>query len=124
MALADITIADGQGTPVNHTFSYVGTVNGNRVVRSELTANPEQPISLTMAHSESKRGGVTTKSHMARFDVTILDTDGSAHVANIRVMSDIPNPINSAALQANLLAYGKNFLSHALADDWLMGSVG
>lgn len=123
MALADITLADGQGTPVNHVFTYTGTVN-NRVIRSELTANPETPITLTMAHSESKKGGVTTKSHMARIDFTILDGDGVAYTPNIRIVTDIPNPVNSTALQDNLKALAKNFLANAVATGWFQGSVG
>lgn len=124
MALADITLADGQGTPANHVFTYVGTVN-NRVIRSEIAASPEVPKQLSYAHSESKRGAVTTKSHLMRVDVTVLDSDGiTPYTANIRVMMDVPNPILSDALLADLAAYVRNWASAATVQAWGKGSVG
>lgn len=124
MALADITLNDGQGTPAAHVFTYVGTVN-NRIVRSEIAAAPETPQYLTHAHSESKRNGVTTKSHLLRIDKTVLDGDGiTPHTANIRVMCDIPNPILSDALLADLAAYVRNWASAVNVQAWGRGSVG
>lgn len=124
MALADITLNDGQGTPVAHTFAYVSAIN-NRVIRSELAAPAETPRTLTMAHSESKKGGVTVKSHLLRFDVTLLDTDGiTPYTANIRVMADVPSRILSDALADDFAAYVRNYLSSANARAWLKGSVG
>lgn len=124
MALADITLNDGQGTPQPHVFTYVSTVN-NRVIRSEIAAPPETPRVLSYAHSESKRNGVTTKSHLMRVDWTILDSDGiTPHTANIRVMADIPNPILSDALLADLAAMVRNWALAATVQLWGKGSVG
>lgn len=124
MALSDITLNDGQGTPVAHTFTYTGTVN-NRVIRSELAANPEAPLQMTHAHTESKRNGVTTKSHLLRFDITELDSDGvTPYTANIRIMADIPNPILSDALLADMAAYVRNWALAATVQSWGKGSVG
>lgn len=124
MALADITLADGQGTPVNHTFTYTGTLN-NRVIRSELTAPPETPRSLQIAHSSSTKSGITTKSHLMRIDLTVLDSDGvTPYTANIRIMADIPNQILSDALLADMAAYVRNWATAQTVKDWGKGSVG
>lgn len=124
MALADITLADGQGTPVNHTFAYIGTTNG-RVIRSELAASPEEPLHLTFGHSESARNGVKVRSHLMRIDRTKLDSDGiTPHVMNIRLMADVPNPVLSDAIADDLAAYVRNWATSANVRAWLKGSVG
>lgn len=124
MALADITLADGQGTPVNHTFTYIGTVNG-RVVRSELAASPEEPLTLTFGHQEGLKNGVKVKSHLMRIDRTKLDSDGvTPHVMNVRLMADVPNPVFSDAVADDLAAYVRNWATSANVRAWLKGSVG
>lgn len=124
MALADITLADGQGSPVNHTFTYIGTENG-RVVRSEMAAPAEEPITLVHAHSQRKVGGKVLRSHLLRVNVTVLDDDGvTPYTANIRLASDVPDPIMSDALADDLAAYIRNWASSANVRAWLKGSVG
>lgn len=124
MALADITLNDGQGTPVAHTFSYTGTV-ANRVIRSDFSAAAEEPLTLTMAHSEATRSGVKTKSHLLRIDRTELDSDNvTPHACNIRLMCDIPNPVLSDALADDFAAYIRNWATSANVRAWVKGSVG
>lgn len=124
MALADITLNDGQGTPVAHTFSYVRG-DGQRVVRNDFAANPETPLTLTHGHQDRKMGGVNGKSHLMRIDKGILDGDGvTVHVPNIRVMADIPNPVLSDALADDLAAFVRNWATSANVRAWLRGSVG
>lgn len=124
MALADITLNDGQSTPVAHTFTYVSTQN-NRVIRSDFAASPETPLTLSMAHSEAKKSGVTVKSHLLRVDKTVLDTDGiTPHLTNIRLMADVPNPVLSDELADDLAAYIRNWATGANIRAWLKGSVG
>lgn len=124
MALADIIIADGQSTPVNHTFAYIGMVN-NRVVRADLSQNPETPLTLTTAHSEYNKSGVKGKSHLQRFDKTLMDSDGvTPHVSNIRLMADVDNAVLSDALADDLAAFIRNWATAANVRLWLKGSVG
>lgn len=124
MALADITLADGQGTPANHVFTYIST-QSNRVIRSELAAPPEQPLLLTFAHSETKISGANGKSHLMRIDKTVLDTDGiTQYKANIRLAADIPNSILTDGLADDLAAYIRNWATSANVRNWLRGSVG
>lgn len=124
MALADITLNDGQGTPVAHTFTFISATN-NRIVRSDLAAAPEAPLTLTIAHSENVRNGSKIRSHLTRFDKTILDGDGvTSYTANIRLMSDVPNPILTDALADDLASYIRNWATNTNVRAWLKGSVG
>jgi len=124
MALADIILADGQGTPVNHTFIYVSTNNG-RVLRSELAASPETPLTHTLAHSERVKNGAKERSHLMRIDRTVLDSDGiTPFTANIRLMADVPNTILSDALADDFAAFVRNWATNANVRLWLKGSVG
>lgn len=124
MALNDITLADGQVSPVNHVFTYVST-QGNRVIRSELAAPAEEPLLLSFAHSTTKIGGNSGKSHLMRIDSTLLDSDGvTPCVANIRLVADIPDRILSDALADDLAAYVRNWATSANVRAWLKGSVG
>jgi len=124
MALADIVVADGQGTPVNHTFTYVSTVN-NRVIRSDMAASAEEPLLMTHAHQATVRGGAKTKSHLYRVDRTKLDSDGvTPYTANIRIMADIPVAIQSDALADDLAAFVRNWATANNIRAWLKDSVG
>lgn len=124
MALADIILADGQGTPVNHTFTFVQTMNG-RVVRADLAAAPEAPLTLTHAHSEKKVGAQVTKSHLLRFDRVILDSDGiTPYQTNIRLMADVPTAVYSDAMADDFAAFIRNWATSANVRAFLRGSVG
>lgn len=124
MALNDITLADGQGTPQNHVFTYVST-QGNRVVRSELAAPAEQPLLLSFAHSTAKIAGKSAKSHLMRIDKTLLDSDGvTPSTANIRLVADVADCIQSDALADDLAAFIRNWATSANVRAWLKGSVG
>lgn len=125
MALADITLADGQGTPVNHTFTYVRSDANGRVVRSEMAAPAEEPLTLTHAHKDGKVSGKAIRSHLLRVDFTKLDSDGiTPRLANIRLMADVDNAILSDALADDMAAYIRNWATSANVRTWLRGSVG
>lgn len=124
MALADITINDGQGTPVAHTFTYVQT-QGNRVIRSDMSAAPEAPLTMTHAHSETSISGAKGKSHLLRIDKTVLDGDGvTPYKGNIRLCADVPNAIYSDALADDFAAFIRNWATSVNVRAWLRGSVG
>lgn len=124
MALADITIADGQGTPVSHVFTYVLS-QGNRVVRSDMSAAPEAPLTLTMAHNDTVIMGAKAKSHLWRIDKTALDQDNiTAFRANVRICCDVPNAIHSDALADDLAAFVRNWATSVNFRAFLRGSVG
>lgn len=124
MALADITLADGQGTPVSHVFSYIAT-NGNRVIRSDLSAGPETPLLLTIAHSVTTIKGAKGSSHLFRIDRTILDADGVTPLtANARIMIDCPYAIMSDALADDFAAFLRNWSTALTMRLHLKNSVG
>lgn len=124
MALADITLNDGQGTPVAHVFTYIGTKE-NRTIRSDMAAGPEVPLLLTMAHSQKGKGTEGTKSHLFRIDKSILDADGvTVHKASIRIVAEIPNAVLSDALADDLAAFARNWASSANVRAFVRDSVG
>lgn len=124
MALADIVVNDGQGTPVAHTFKYVATTNG-RVIRKDFAAGTEEPIMMAHAHNTKTVNGKRIDGHLYRLDVTLLDSDGvTPHTANIRLCADVPSAIYSDGLADNLAAYVRNWATNANVRDWLKGSVG
>lgn len=124
MALADITLNDGQGTPASHVFTYVST-QGNRVIRSDMSAPAEEPLMLTLAHQQTKIAGAVAKSHLVRFDKTVIDEDtGVAYKANVRIVMDIPNAILSDALIDDFSAYARNYFTEAVARLIARDSVG
>lgn len=124
MALADITLNDGQGTPVAHVFTYTATKDG-RVIRTDMAAPTEEPLQMTYAHSERKVSGTTVKSHLVRFDKTKLDGDGiTPHTANIRLMCDMPNPVLTDAQADDFAAFIRNWATAENVRAWLRGSVG
>lgn len=123
MALDNVVINDGQSTPVAHTFTYVGTVN-NRVVRKDLAADPETPLVMTTAHTESRRAGRVVDSHLQRFDKTVLDADNVTGLPNnIRLMCDIDRAVFSDALADDFAAFIRNWATSANVRLWLRGAV-
>lgn len=125
MALADITLNDGQGTPVAHTFTFVRSKD-NRTVRADMSvSDPEESLEMTHAHTEVVRAGKKVRTHLFRIDRTKLDSDGiTPYSANIRLAADVPNAILSDALADDFAAFIRNWASSANVRAWLKGSVG
>lgn len=124
MALADITLNDGQGTPVAHTFAYVGSENG-KYVRKDMARTPELPLSLTLGHTKAKVKGVVVDSHLFRIDNAILDGDAvTVRNASIRVIIDCDPAIYSDSLADDLAALTRNYFSSANTRLLMRGSVG
>lgn len=125
MALTDITLNDGQATPVAHVFTYMATLANNRILRGEMAAPAEEPLTFSTAHTKRVAKGVTIDSHMLRIDETSLDSDGiTPHVSNIRLMADVPRPVLSDALADDFAAYIRNWATSANVRAWLRGSHG
>lgn len=124
MALADITIADGQSTPVNHVFTYTSTLNG-RVVRVDMAQPLDQSWTLSHAHLEKVVKGVKTSSHLLRHDRSIIDADGvTQYQGNIRLMCDMPVAVYSDAIADDFAAIIRNWATSANVRAWMRGSVG
>lgn len=125
MALADITLADGQGTPVNHTFAYVSSPSAGRVVRSELARDPDTPLTMSTAHNKVKRGGLEVGSHLQRFDWVEFHADGVTPLPfNARLASDMPVGAYTDARADDIAAFIRNWATSANVRAWLKGSVG
>lgn len=123
MALADITLADSKSTPANHVFAYVGTVN-NRVIRKNLSSGVDTPETLTIAHNETTKNGQKIDGHLARIDWILLDTDGTAHLNNIRVIADVARATYDQADFEDKVTMVRNLITDAFMVSMAAGSVG
>lgn len=125
MALADIILIDSQVSPVSHTFSYVGTDAGGRVIRKDLTRTPDLPLLLTLGHKTQKLGGVIVDSHMGRIDNSLMDADGvTVRKCNFRFNSDMDPAIFTDALSDDMTAMLVSLLTEAFVRSFHRGSVG
>lgn len=113
MALADITLVDSEASPVSHVMKYISQNNG-KVVRADFAAGVETPIIFTIGHMSRMVAGKKLRSHLARLDWTLLDSDNiTTYTNNIRVMADIYDPVLSDALSDNLTASLTSFMTEA-----------
>jgi len=125
MALADIVINDGQGSPVAHTFAYVSSDSAGRVIRKDMSRTPDLPLTLTIGHQKSKVAGVSVDSHLVKVDDSIMDSDGiTVRRASIRVIIDCDPNIYTDGEADNLAAYMRNYFSSANCRLLMKGSVG
>jgi hypothetical protein len=123
MALADITLADSKSTPENHVFSYVGTVN-NRVIRKNLSSGVDTPETLTIAHNETTKNGSKVDGHLARIDWILLDTDGTPHAQNLRVVGDLSRAVYDQADFEDKVTMLRNLITDVFMVSMAAGSVG
>lgn len=125
MALADITIADGQGTPVNQVFAFVGTDKTGRVVRRNLARTPDLPQTLILGHQTQKQNGVATDAHLWKLDDARMDADGvTVRYAGITLTVRCDPNIYSDAVADDLAAYLRNYFTAANMRLLMKGSVG
>lgn len=126
MALADIVLNDGQGTPVAHTFAYITTDQNGRVIRKDMARTPDLPLLLTLAHNKVKRGAVLYDGHLFRIDDSLLDADNiTVRGASVRVITECdPNIYSDTLVADNLAAFIRNYFSSANMRLLMRGSVG
>lgn len=125
MALADIVLNDGQGSPVAHTFAFIGTDKTGRVVRKDMSRSPDLPLTLTLGHQTQKSGGVAVDAHLVKLDDARMDADNvtvrsAGFTATVRCD---PN-IYSDALADDLAAWLRNYFTSANMRLLMKGSVG
>lgn len=114
MALADISIADGQGSPVTHVFSYIGSDKQGRIVRKDLTRTPDLPLLLTIGHQTQRQAGVTVDAHLVKIADSRMDADGvTVRYADVAVTCRVDPDIYTDGLADDFAAYLRNFFSSA-----------
>lgn len=124
-AIASLTLADGQGTPVNHTFAPVG-IDANLVAKwvdrsgGIALGFPQVSFSLREPSKTSRNYRLTAKVILPVLEVTSPSTSTGIQPAPTLAYSllanvDIVLPERSTAAQrADLLAYMKNYLANAV----------
>ena len=124
-AIASLTLADGQSTPVNHTFAPVG-IDANLVAKwvdrsSGIALGfPQVSFSLREPSKTSRNYRLTAKVILPVLEVTSPSTSTGIQPAPTLAYSllanvDIVLPERSTAAQrADLAAYMKNYLANAV----------
>lgn len=130
-AQADLTLADGQGTPVNHTFKvngagWVDTLRGilaSWTDRSQAAAVGYWKASLLFKEPDAKGG--KNYQVVAKTSVPVLENVTNSTVSGVAPAPLISyNPVttttfsiperSTAAARADQYAIHKNFISHAV----------
>lgn len=115
---SNITINDGQATPVTRTFTVVGPQDGDKPASYREIASRtirEQQFNLSLAVTRAA-GNATRDKVKARVFVPVLRTDTAGvtravDVASATLEFTIPT-LCDASERANLLAFAKNFAAH------------
>lgn len=124
MALADLTINDGQGTPIAHVFTYIGTDQQGRILRKDFARSTDLPLTMVVGHKKSTAKGISVDSHLVRFDDARMDADGvTVRFGNCRIMIDCDPDIASDAIAADYAAFIRNFATEANIKLLMKGSV-
>lgn len=124
MALADITLADSQSTPVNHVMAYVGTENG-LAVRKNLSASLDTPEQYAIGSRDAKANGVPVKTCLRKLTLGRLDADGvTTRYASIREIIEVDPKIHTDALIEDLVTMFRADGTEARCVSYIKGSVG
>jgi hypothetical protein len=120
-AATNIVINDGQSTPVSHTFvpaRKAGDVVFWEERNTAHTAGGFYSISIG-ANSPTSRQVVRAKINLSvPFEVVNVDTGSYSYPSIGRANMDILVPVSAtAAERADLYAYLKNLVSHAVIDN-------
>lgn len=114
---ASITLADGQATPVNHTFSpriSVGPGSTTLINDEALTSAGQMKLTLGFSAASAAR---TSNRVKIRFEMpTETTVNGVTSVAyTARFIGDVILPEQMTAVErANMAAYMKNALANAV----------
>lgn len=126
MALADITLNDGQSTPAAHTFEFVTFDKQGRVIRKDVGRTPDLPLLLTLGH-QVQRGanGKPVEAHVVKFDDARLDADGvTVRTAGVTITFRVDPNIYSDELADDHAALCRNLLTSTFVRALMRGSVG
>lgn len=118
-AIAAITLADGQATPVNHTFTIARPQNGDSKPsewRDLTTTVRSQQVTLTGVLRKATGNQSRDKVSLAvLLPIVRNNTAGVAEAidtASCRIEFTLPNSLN-AQERKDLLAYAKGFVANA-----------
>lgn len=116
--IANVTLADGQATPVNHTFTARGVKNGVATWKDQSTGVPAGYPTLTYSLRESTKTLPAYKV-VAKLAVPKLETSPSflvpteAYRMLLNIDAVIPDRCSEQD-RKDLYAYGVSLLSNAI----------
>lgn len=124
-SLTDLTIADGQSTPVNHIFTAYQPQNSSNpaIWQNSEAATPAGYRKITLSVSQPKSAGAPFKVRMVISDPVLasvptgccVDTNipQVAYVDFFDATFSLPYS-STVANRADILAFAKNFLAQAV----------
>ncbi|DAD51270.1 coat protein [ssRNA phage Zoerhiza.1_6] len=111
MFLTDIVSAGDSSS--TRTYSLRSILDGSSV-RANSAAPLNAPETLTIKHSKSSRGGIPLDRHLARFDLTKINSSSAPVVASVYVNIEVPeDAVITAAIIKDMRTQLTNFLSDA-----------
>lgn len=114
-AIANMTLADGAASPVNHTFTAKGVRNGISKWRDQVSGVEAGMPVVTFSLRESNNSSPTTKITM-KVRQPVLESDPSFLVPtvayeNLVVIDFVTHQRCTLAERKDLLAFAKNLLA-------------
>lgn len=124
-AIAAITLADGQSTPVNHTFTPIGRKD-NLVEYADTTSSTV--IGRPRLMISTKRTQVPTVNNRTQYKIVVPVVDsvtnpGSPFIVNVPLLNIEVANLESVpdAVLKDLVAYGKGILAHSITQSLVVG---
>lgn len=114
-AIANLTLADGQATPVNHTFTAKGVRNGVSKWKDQVGGIDAGMPVATFSLRESTTSSPMTKIVM-KIRLPVLETDPSFLVPTVAFENFVniefaTHNLSTLAQRKDLLAFAKNLLA-------------
>lgn len=116
--IANLTLPDGQATPVNHTFSVIGVKNGVAKWMDKASGIPAGYPSVTYSLREATKAAPAYKV-VAKIAVPVLETAASflvpteAYRCLLNIDAVMPDRCTEQD-RKDLYAYGVALLAHAV----------
>jgi hypothetical protein len=111
MFTTDITLAGDSSS--TRTYSLRSIVDGT-AVRANPAAPLNAPETLVIKHQKSLRGGIPLDRHLARLDLTKINSGSNPVVASVYVTIEVPeDTVITAAIIKDMRTQMTNFLVDA-----------
>jgi len=116
-AATSIIIADGQGTPVNHTFIPSSKDNASVSYQEKTTPHTAAGFyQLLIENNVKKNSPVIRQNISLAVPIEVLQSDGTyKYDSTCRFSCTFLVPVvATSSMRADLYAYAKNLLAHAV----------
>lgn len=123
-AIGNVVIADGQATPVNHTFVPITGQSGsdNATWRDQALSSRAQNLSITgslrQANGNSKRDKVSINLYKPLVRTDVSGVVSVVETMSVRIEITVPS-IATDAERKDLRTLAKNLMAHQILIDYV-----